>query len=51
MDMSLALIGQRWGTQTAEAVAAGAEYSWHRDPGTDPFIGHLNEGARARGLA
>lgn len=44
MDMALALIEKLLGTDTAEAVANGAEYSWHRDASTDPFSKHLNEG-------
>ena len=37
MDMALALIEQWFGSEQAEAVALGAEYDWHRDPGWDPF--------------
>lgn len=50
MDMALALIAQLWDTDTAEAAAASAEYSWHRDADSDPFHAHLNQGARAMGL-
>lgn len=51
MDMALALIARLWGEETAEIAAASAEYSWHRDADSDPFHAHLNEGAKALGLA
>ena len=50
MDMTLALISKIWGQEEAEQAAAGAEYTWHRDADNDPFIGHLNEGAKSMGL-
>ena len=50
MDMTLALIARVWDEATADTVAAGAEYSRQRDADQDPFIDHLNEGARAMGL-
>jgi len=50
MDMTLALISQVWGQEAAEQSAAGAEYTWHRDATTDPFVAHLDEGSRAMGL-
>jgi putative intracellular protease/amidase len=37
IDMSLALIAQLSGQETAEQVATWAEYEWHRDPAWDPF--------------
>jgi len=37
IDMSLALIAKLHGEETAEKVAAFAEYEWHRDAGWDPF--------------
>ena len=37
IDMSLALIARIAGKETAEQVAALAEYEWHRDPNRDPF--------------
>jgi putative intracellular protease/amidase len=37
IDMSLALIARIAGEETAEQVAALAEYEWHRDPNRDPF--------------
>ena len=39
IDMSLALIAKLHGEETAEKVAAFAEYEWHRDAGWDPFAG------------
>ncbi|MEO1190613.1 MAG: DJ-1/PfpI family protein [Pseudomonadota bacterium] len=36
-DMSLALIAELLGQETAEATANHAEYNWQRDPGRDPF--------------
>ena len=44
MDMSLALISRLLGSESAEAIAAAAEYSWHRDADSDPFITYLDEG-------
>jgi transcriptional regulator GlxA family with amidase domain len=37
IDMALAVIGQRFGSDTAEAVAIAMEYEWRRDPDRDPF--------------
>jgi transcriptional regulator GlxA family with amidase domain len=37
MDMALHVIERLYGTQTAEAIAAGTEYQWHRDADDDPF--------------
>jgi transcriptional regulator GlxA family with amidase domain len=37
IDMSLALIAQLTGQETAEQVATWAEYEWHQDPSWDPF--------------
>lgn len=37
IDMSLALIARISGQETAEQVAAWAEYQWHQDPNRDPF--------------
>lgn len=37
IDMSLAVIGQRYGAKTAEAIAIAMEYEWHRDADRDPF--------------
>ena len=50
MDMSLAIIERLYGSEAADSAAAGAEYTWHRDAETDPFIEHLNVGAREMGL-
>ena len=44
MDMSLALIETLFGSAASEAVATGAEYTWHRDADVDPFVRHLNAG-------
>ncbi len=35
----------------AHTVAAGTEYSWHRDADSDPFADQLNEMAKAMGMA
>jgi putative intracellular protease/amidase len=37
MDMSLAVIATLVGQDTADALATGAEYDWHRDASWDPF--------------
>jgi transcriptional regulator GlxA family with amidase domain len=37
MDITLAWIQHIWGNSTAEDLAVGAEYDWHRDPSWDPF--------------
>lgn len=37
IDMALAVIGQRFGRESAEAIAAAMEYERHRDPDRDPF--------------
>jgi len=37
MDMALHVIEREFGAETAEAVAAGTEYEWHRDAAWDPF--------------
>ena len=37
IDMVLAVIGRRYGGDTAEVIAAAMEYEWHRDPHWDPF--------------
>jgi putative intracellular protease/amidase len=43
IDMALAVIARLFGTATAEAIAVGTEYTWHRDADVDPFIEHLNK--------
>ena len=35
--MALHLIAGLDGQETAEAIARGMEYDWHRDAGWDPF--------------
>lgn len=42
MDMTLAVIQHLFDQATAERVATGAEYTWHRDAEVDPFS-DLNE--------
>ena len=41
--MSLAIIARLFGEEAAETIANGAEYTWHRDADSDPFIAHLNK--------
>ena len=43
MDMALAIIARLFGDETAEAIAVGTEYTWHRDSTVDPFVAHLNQ--------
>ncbi|MFK8050741.1 MAG: DJ-1/PfpI family protein [Halioglobus sp.] len=42
MDMALAIIQRLFDEKTAEAIADGAEYTWHRDADEDPFADQLN---------
>ncbi len=49
MDMALAIIARLFGIETAEAIAVGTEYTWHRDANVDPFVAHLNQMAAAMG--
>jgi transcriptional regulator GlxA family with amidase domain len=44
IDMALALIAKLYGVETAEAIANGTEYEWHRDPTEDPFTQYLDHG-------
>lgn len=37
IDMALAVIARIAGQETAELLATGTEYEWHRDAGWDPF--------------
>jgi transcriptional regulator GlxA family with amidase domain len=37
MDMALHVIERLYGTKTAETIADGTEYQWHRDAQDDPF--------------
>lgn len=39
IDMALAVIADLLGREQAEQAALWAEYSWHDDPGLDPFAG------------
>ncbi len=43
MDMALHVVERLWGMQTAEAIADGTEYQWHRDPDDDPFARFVEE--------
>ena len=44
IDMALAIIARLFGIETAETIARGAEYRWHREADVDPFAQYLNEG-------
>jgi transcriptional regulator GlxA family with amidase domain len=37
IDMTLAVIARLTTVETAERIAIGMEYDWHRDPSWDPF--------------
>jgi transcriptional regulator GlxA family with amidase domain len=37
IDMALAVIARIAGQETADLLATGTEYEWHRDAGWDPF--------------
>ncbi len=37
IDMALHVVERLYGTKTAEAIADGTEYQWHRDSTKDPF--------------
>lgn len=37
MDMALHVIERLYGTELAEGIANGTEYTWHRDANVDPF--------------
>jgi transcriptional regulator GlxA family with amidase domain len=50
MDMSLAIIERLFGSDAAQTVASAAEYTRHRDAGSDPFISELNDLSKAMGL-
>jgi transcriptional regulator GlxA family with amidase domain len=43
IDMALTIVGRLHGAETAEKIATGMEYEWHRDASWDPF-------ARVHGL-
>jgi putative intracellular protease/amidase len=49
MDMALAVIAKLFGPETAERIAAGTEYTWHRDSTEDPFTQYLDHGLRGLG--
>jgi len=46
IDMALALIAKLFGAETAEQIAAGTEYEWHRDATEDPFTQYLDQGLK-----
>lgn len=37
MDMTLAAIAGPIGVESAQAIARGYGYQWHREPSDDPF--------------
>lgn len=37
IDMSLHIVERLWGSELAEGIADGTEYTWNRDPANDPF--------------
>jgi transcriptional regulator GlxA family with amidase domain len=37
IDMALHMVARLFGEETAERLANGTEYQWHRDPTQDPF--------------
>jgi transcriptional regulator GlxA family with amidase domain len=37
IDMALHVVERLYGTKTAEFIADGTEYQWHRDADNDPF--------------
>jgi transcriptional regulator GlxA family with amidase domain len=39
IDMALHVVERLFGTKTAELIADGTEYQWHRDADNDPFAG------------
>ncbi len=43
IDMALAIIARLFGSEAAETIARGAEYTWHRDADVDPFVQYLNK--------
>ena len=51
MDMAIAIIDQHFGPEVRQQVTEGVEYVWHDDPSSDPFVGSLNVGAKAMGMA
>lgn len=42
MDMALHVIERLYGTEAAERIANGTEYTWHRDADDDPFAKFAN---------
>ncbi len=50
MDMSLAIIERLRGREVAQTVVSAAEYSWHKDAESDPFVEDLDAMSRIMGL-
>ena len=46
IDMALAVVERLYGTKTAESIADGTEYQWHRDATSDPFAKPAKEPAK-----
>jgi transcriptional regulator GlxA family with amidase domain len=44
-DMALAIIQRLWGEEVARQTAEFAEYTWHEDADSDPFVSELNKAA------
>jgi putative intracellular protease/amidase len=42
-DMALAVIQRLWGEDVARQTAEFAEYTWHEDADSDPFVSELNK--------
>jgi transcriptional regulator GlxA family with amidase domain len=42
IDMALHVVERLFGAKTAELIAEGTEYQWHRDADNDPFAGPAN---------
>ena len=49
-DMGLAIIERLFGEETANNIMASAEYTWHRDADSDPFVEDLNKLSGLLGL-
>ena len=48
-DMALAVIQRLWGEDVARQVAEFAEYTWHDNADSDPFVSELNKAAEMLG--
>jgi len=49
MDMTLAIIAELAGKETADIVSKGTEYTWHQNADSDPFADELNNLAHLLG--